>query len=130
MADVEQVFTGCSIEEKRELLRLSRIRLDIDTKYPREKATDCIVERGIFGCSSDKPCSEEDINKVIASLGLMNGLRRTELRASLERLSQGHSIQGFGDGKFILSKERINSIESEIQEANRRFNTEGINLLF
>ena len=123
MADVEQVFTGCSIEEKRELLRLSRIRLDIDTKYPREKATDCIVERGIFGCSSDKPCSEEDINKVIASLGLMNGLRRTELRASLERLSQGHSIQGFGDGKFILSKERINSIESEIQEANRRFNT-------
>src|SRR3989338_6211464 len=82
MADVEQVFEGCSIEEKRELLRLSRIRLDIDTKYPMEKATDSIVERGIFGCSTDRPSSEEEINNAIATLGLMNGLRRNELKAS------------------------------------------------
>jgi len=45
------MLTEYSLEEKREFLRLSRIRLDIDTKHPREKATDAIVERGIFGCS-------------------------------------------------------------------------------
>jgi len=115
------MFTDCSLEEKRELLRLSRIRLDIDTKYPREKATDAIVERGIFGCSSDTPCTGDDINRIIASTGLMNGLRRDELKASLDRLCQEQKIQYVGDGKFVLNKERIISIESDIQEANRRF---------
>lgn len=115
------MFTECSLEEKRELLRLSRIRLDIDTKYPREKATDAIVERGIYGCSTDDSCTGDDINRVIASMGLMNGLRRDELKASLDRLCQEQKIQYVGDGKFVLSKERIASIESDIQEANRRF---------
>lgn len=115
------MFTNCSLEEKRELLRLSRIRLDIDTKYPREKATDAIVERGIFGCSSDKPCTEEDINKIIASTGLMNGLRRNELKSSLDRLCQEQKIQHVGDGKFVLNRERIKSIDLDIQEASRRF---------
>jgi hypothetical protein len=54
-----------SLEEKRELLRISRIRIGIETKVPREKATDSIVERGIFGCLLDKPCAEEDINNTI-----------------------------------------------------------------
>lgn len=122
MADTEPVFEGCSIEEKRELLRLSRIRLDIDTKHPREKATDSIVERGIFGCSTDKSCSEEEINNAIATLGLMNGLRRNELKASLNRLCQDHRIQSV-DGKYILNKERVDNLELEIKEANRRFET-------
>lgn len=120
MTDREQVFEGSSIEEKRELLRLSRIHFDIDTKYPREKATDSIVERGIFGCSSGQPCSEEEINNTIASLGLMNGLRKNELKASLERLCQDYRIQNI-DGKFLLNKERVSNLEFEIQEANRRF---------
>ena len=115
------MFTECSLEKKRELLRLSRIRLDIDTKYPREKATDAIVERGIYGCSTDDSCTRDDINRVIAAMGLMNGLRRDELKASLDRLCQEHKIQYVSDGKFVLSKERIASIESDIQEANRRF---------
>jgi len=115
------MLTNCSVEEKREFLRLSRIRLDIDAKHPREKATDAIVERGIYGCSVDGPCTEEDINKVIASTGLMNGLRRNELKTSLDRLCQDQKVLYVGDGKYTLSRDQIVNIESDIKEANRRF---------
>ena len=119
MTDQETVSEELSIEEKRELLRLSSIHLDIDTKYPREKATDAIVERGIFHCSQDKPCSEEDISNSIASLGLMNGLRRNELTASLKRLCQDNKAEN-KHGKYLLHKERVANQELDITGANYR----------
>lgn len=114
------MFEQYSLEEKREFLRLSRIRIGIETKIPREMATDSIVERGIFGCSFDKSCSEDEINNTIASLGLMKGLRKNELRSSLERLCQEHRIQKMED-KFVLTSERAKVLETELAETNRRF---------
>ena len=116
------MFEEYTLEQKQELLRLSRIRIDIETKVPREKAIDSIVEKGIYGCMRSDSCSSDDINKVIASLGLMNGLRRNELTDSLDRLRQDHKIQKLDYG-FVLSQDRAKEIESEIQEANRRLDT-------
>ncbi|MFA5015776.1 MAG: hypothetical protein WC549_09610 [Actinomycetota bacterium] len=116
------MFSEYSIEEKREFLRLSRVRMDIETKVPRQKATDCIVERGIFGCSFNKPCSKEEINKTIASLGLMNGLRLNELQSSLERLLLDQKVKQVDD-KFMLDTKRVSILELEAQEGDRRFDT-------
>lgn len=107
-----------TLDQRRDLLRISRIKLGIDTRVPKEKAIDCIVEKAIFVCSPDGACSMEEINDSISSLGLMEGLVEFELRKSLLRLQSEDKVELSPEHKVFLKETNRKDLEVEISEAN------------
>src|SRR3989338_5290248 len=117
MQDEAQV----SLEEKRQLLELVRIKYGFETAAPRELGIDKIVEKALAESSAQNPLAAEDIAERLAGRRLP--LRLPEVRKAIERLLEAQRVEPVKrDNRtfYCLTRDAAYQIEREIREAAAR----------
>jgi hypothetical protein len=110
-----------TIEEKRDLLEVVRIKFGVEARVPRELAIDRICEKALLGSSPSSPLAVSDVCGRLQDRKAP--LRFNEVRNAIGRLRQRGRVLLAADTrpqKYFLGDEAAAELAREIGEANAR----------
>ncbi|HEV2298364.1 MAG TPA: hypothetical protein VGR72_07590 [Candidatus Acidoferrales bacterium] len=110
--------------EKRRLLFVSRLRFGIESKIPRQKAVDKIVENALFLLGPEGSFTSRQIMEVFRDIGKVSTLRIREIEDGLRRLTDDGRVREHRytmPRKYSLSRSAIHEASASYDESARRF---------
>lgn len=110
--------------EKRRLLFVSRLRFGTESKVPRQKAVDKIIENALFLLGSEGTFTSKQVMGVFRDIGGVPTLRLKEIEEGLNRLvadERVHEHKYTLSRKYSLSSRAINEASASYEESARRF---------
>lgn len=112
------------IPEKRKLLFLSRLRFGIETKIPRQKAVDRIIENALFILGPEGSFTAKQVMDVFREIGKVPTLRIGEIEDGLKRLIEDRRVIPHHENiprRYSLSKSAAEDSMASYSESSRRF---------
>lgn len=119
----EHMFEQLSQTEKRRVLLASRIRFGVETKVPREKAFDKMIENALSVAREDEWLTAQDILGIFRDIGGIPTLRLVEIDNGLLRLLENERVEPKVQkpfNGFRLSQVALKETEADFVESSRR----------
>jgi hypothetical protein len=117
------MFEQLSQTEKRRVLLASRIRFGVETKVPREKAIDKMIENALSVAREDEWLTAQDILGIFRDIGGIPTLRLLEIDKGLLRLLENERVEAKVQkpfNGFRLSQVASKETEADFVESSRR----------
>lgn len=117
------MFDKLSAAERRQILLASRIRFGVETKVPRERAIERMIENALAVAREDEWFTPSEILDVFREIGGMPTLRLNEIGTGLARLLKSDRVEAKiqkPQNAFRLTKLASDEVQADFTESSRR----------